>query len=121
MMYNKCIVNALIFVLILLFWHQGIEVHAQGISAVWVNEGRDKVVQEELRVGQPNGRAVVNYIWDGTKVKIKGAKNEVVNFNVVIEAAVRQATEVNVAFGLLTGPEGSAIQSSPVSGDGVFN
>ncbi|MBN1398781.1 MAG: DUF4091 domain-containing protein [Bacteroidetes bacterium] len=121
MMNDKCITKMIVFVIFILFWHQGMEVCAQGISAIWVNEGGDKVAQEELRVGQPNGRAVINHIWDGTKVKIKGAKNEVVNFNVVIEAAIQQATEVNVAFGLLTCPESSVIQSSPASGDGVFN
>jgi len=97
------------------------ELYAQGISAVWVNEGGDKVTQEELRVGQPNGRPVINHIWNGSTVNIKGAKNEVVNFNIVIEAATAQANGVTVAFNTLTGPEGSTIQSTPTSGDGVFN
>jgi hypothetical protein len=97
------------------------ELYAQGISAVWVNEGGDKVTQEELRVGQPNGRAVINHIWDGSTVTIKGAKNEVINFNIVIEAATQQANGVTVSFNTLTGPGGAVIQSTPTSGDGVFN
>ncbi|MBN2001670.1 hypothetical protein JW935_29280, partial [candidate division KSB1 bacterium] len=97
------------------------ELNAQGISAVWINEGGDKVTQEELRVGKPNGRAVINHIWDGSKVTIKGAKNEVVNFNIVIEAAKQQSNEVTVTFNTLTGPDGAKIQSIPTSGDGVFN
>jgi hypothetical protein len=110
----------LIFKLIILFLISE-ELYAQGISAVWVNEGGDKVTQEELRVGQPNGRAVLNHIWDGSKVTIKGARNEVVNFNVVIEAATQQANGVTVSFNTLTGPGGAVIQSTSTSGDGVFN
>jgi hypothetical protein len=93
----------------------------QGITSVWVNEGGDKVAQEELRVGQPNGRAVLNHLWDGAKVSLRGAKNEVVNFNIVMEAATQQATGVSVAFNTLTGPGGATIQSTAATGNGVFN
>jgi hypothetical protein len=105
----------------IIFFFISKELYAQGISAVWVNEGGDKVTQEELRVGQPNGRAVINHIWDGSKVTIKGARNEVVNFNIVIEAATQQTNGVTVSFNTLTGPGGAVIQSISTSGDGVFN
>jgi hypothetical protein len=94
---------------------------AQGISAVWVNEGGDKVAQDELRVGQPNGRKVINHLWNGTKVSLRGAKNEVVNFNIVIEASAQQALGVGAVFSTLTGPGGATISSAPATGNGVFN
>jgi hypothetical protein len=91
------------------------------ISAVWANEGGDKVAQEELRVGAPNGRKVLNRCWDGTKITIFGAKNEVVNFNLVIEAASQAATNVTVSFNTLTGPANATIHSATATGNGVFN
>jgi hypothetical protein len=92
-----------------------------GISAVWANEGGDKVAREELRVGNPNGRKVLNSCWNGTNIMIFGAKNEVVNFNLVIEAATQSATNVSVSFNMLTGPSNAVIQSAAVTSNGVFN
>ena len=91
------------------------------ITAVWANEGGDKVAREELRVGKPNGRAVTNSCWDGTKITIFGARNEVVNFNLVLEAAGQTASNVTVKFDTLTGPGGAVIQSVPATGNGVFS
>jgi hypothetical protein len=109
------------FLSIAILFYMASSAPAQGISAVWVNEGGDKVCQEELRIGQPNGRKVINHLWDGTKVSLRGAKNEVVNFNIVIEAAGQQASGVNVSFTTLTGPGGATIQSAATTGSGVFN
>ena len=59
------------------------------ISAVWANEGGDKFTREELRVGKPSSRAVKNSCWDGAKITDFRHKNEVVNFNLVLEATSR--------------------------------
>jgi hypothetical protein len=91
------------------------------ISAVWANEGGDKVAQGELRVGNPNGRKVLSRTWDGTTISLFGAGNEVVNFNLVLEAATHAATNVHVSFDTLTGPGGAVIHSTAATGDGVFN
>jgi hypothetical protein len=91
------------------------------ISAVWANSGEDKVTQDELRVGNPNGRKVLNRLWDGTKIILSGAKNEVVDFNMILEASTQTATGVSVSFNTLTGPGGVTINSIPTSGNGVFN
>src|SRR5687768_6879464 len=50
---------------------------AKGISAVWVNEGGDKVTRDELRTVTKH-RPVQSSIWDGTTIRMFGAKNEVV-------------------------------------------
>lgn len=90
------------------------------LSAVWANDGGDKVTQDELRLS--NHTAVVtNSVWDGAKIKLFGAKNEVVSFNAIIESAVRSASNVSVSFGQLTGPGGAKISSAPTTGNGVFN
>lgn len=91
-----------------------------GISAIWANDGGDKVAQAELRVGNPNGRKVQSRLWDGAKISLFGAHNEVVSFNLVLEAAAAAATGVTVSFDTLTGPGGALIHSNPASGNGVF-
>jgi Domain of unknown function (DUF4091) len=94
------------------------------ISGVWANEGGDKVSQDELRATNHKENLtgkVINRAWDGTNILLSGAKNEVVSFNLVLEAASAAATNVTVSFDTLTGPNGATIQSTPTSGNGVFN
>ena len=91
-----------------------------GISAVWANEGGDKVTQDELRA-TADPAAVLNSAWDGTTVSLFGARNEVVSFNLVLEAATTEAANVDVSLTLLTGPDGASITTVPASGDGVFD
>jgi hypothetical protein len=95
------------------------------ISAVWANEGGDKVSQDELRVSNKTENltgTVLNRAWDGNTIKLTGARNEVVSFNLVLEAASAAASNVAVSFDTLVGPNGAKIQTTaPASGDGVFN
>ncbi len=94
------------------------------ISAVWVNEGGDKVTRDELRASSHTENLtgnVMNRTWDGTKISLSGARNEVVSFNLVLEAATNAASNVAVQFDTLTGPGGATISSLATSGDGVFN
>jgi len=93
------------------------------ITAFWANEGGDKVAQDELRVGRPNGRKVINSVWDGTTINIFGAKNEVVNFNLVLESlgTNNPTNGVSVVFNTLTGPGRAKISSVAKSGDNLFN
>src|SRR4051812_4291139 len=94
------------------------------ISGVWANEGGDKVSRDELRATKHTENVtgkVINRAWDGTNVLVSGARNEVVSFNLVLEAASASATNVTVSFDTLTGPGGATIQSTPASGNGVFN
>jgi hypothetical protein len=90
------------------------------ITAVWANEGGDKVTQDELRAAT-SATAVANSVWDGHCIKTFGAKNEVVSFNVILEAATSKATMVHVALGNLTGPGGAVIRSVPRSPDELFD
>ena len=97
--------------------------HAQGtgsaITAIWANDGADKVTQDELRAS--NGIDVSNSLWNGTAVTMFGAKNEVVNFNLILEAPASTATGVSVTVSNLTGPGGSQIRYAPRSAGDLFN
>ena len=64
---------------------------------------------------------MINRAWDGTTIHLSGARNEEVSFNLVLEAAYASASNVSVSFDTLTGPNGAVIQSTPASGNGVFN
>ena len=96
---------------------------APALAAVWANDGGDKVAREEVRASGPGASAasVRNRVWDGTTIRIFGASNETVSFNVVLEAPLASARDVRVAFDTLTGPGGALIASRPTSGDGVFD
>lgn len=95
----------------------GLACAAQGaraaISAVWANDGEDKVTQDELRA--TNGTPVNNSLWDGQTISLFGAENEIVNFNLILEAASASATNVSVSISNLVAPpeRSSAIQAVP--------
>ena len=93
-----------------------------GLSAAWVNNGEDKILQEELRAAKNGVANVRNSVWDGANVNLFGAKNEVVEFNLVLEAAHKPAEMVSVSFNQLVGTGGAVIGSvAPTSPDGIFD
>jgi hypothetical protein len=95
------------------------DARAAGIGAVWANDGEDKVTQDELRAS--NSTPVANSLWNGNTISLFGAKNEVVNFNLILEAPVNPATNVGIGISNLTGPGGSIIRYSPHAANDVFN
>ena len=97
----------------------GIAPAQRGITAVWANDGADKVTQDELRVSD-RGENVRNSVWDGHTVRVAGARNEVVSFNLVLEAKSGDANRVGVKFERLATPSGFAIESQAATGDQVF-
>ncbi len=90
------------------------------LTAIWANEGGDKVTQDELRA-TTSPSAVTNSVWDGHCIRTFGAKNEVVSFNVVLEAATSKASSVTVSLSALTGPGGTVIRSAPRTADKLFD
>lgn len=93
---------------------------ATNLTAVWANEGGDKVTQDELRA-TGHASAVANSVWNGTCVQVFGAKNEVISFDVILEAATSAASKVSVTLSNLTGPGGSVIRSAPRTTDKLFD
>jgi hypothetical protein len=90
------------------------------ITAVWANEGGDKVTQDELRA-TGHASAVTDSVWDGHCIATFGAKNEVVSFNVILEAATSKAGGVSVSLSDLTGPGGAVLRSAPRPTDKLFD
>ena len=90
------------------------------IAQVWANEGGDKIWQSELRASE-DPMSVLNSVWDSAGISLFGARNEVVSFNLVLEAPTTDATNVNVTLTELTGPNGASITTRPASGDDLFN
>lgn len=82
------------------------------VTAFWANDGGDKVTRDELRTRR-SGRPILNRLWDGRRVRLFGARNEVVAFNMVLEAAGRTARGVDIRFAALNGPKGYRIGSAP--------
>lgn len=89
------------------------------LTAVWVNDGGDKVTQDELRASR--GVKVENSCWNGKSAKQFGAQNEVVSLNLILESGLTDAREISVSLDELTGPGNSKIQSKKVSKDHVFD
>ena len=112
--------QGLAFPVIMLLFIAG-RVSAGSISAVWANDGEDKVTQDELRATS-SPASVKNSVWDGTTIKQFGAKNEIVSFNIILEAATAAASNVKGTFSNLAGPTGSVIRSDQTrSATQLFN
>jgi hypothetical protein len=83
------------------------------------------VSQDELRVSKKTENltgTVRNNAWDGTTIKLSGARNESVSFNLVLEAAANVAPRVSVSFDTLTGPNGTKIQTTQqATGNDLFS
>ena len=99
-------------------------IHAQGTNelnlVLWANEGGDKVTQDELRASK-NPNAVLNSVWDGNGISLSGGRNEIVSFNLVMEAPHSTMTGIDVAISSLTGPNENSIFSRQATGSDVFN
>ena len=91
---------------------------ASSFTAVWANNGEDKVTRDELR--STKHLNVTNNSWNGQQVTIFGATNEVVAFNLVLEVGDRTAKNVAVTLSSLMGPSGYAISSPPARPSGIF-
>src|SRR5580698_651650 len=96
---------------------------SSNITAVWANEGGDKITQDELRATNHTENLtghVINRAWNGNQIALSGARNEVVSFNLVLEAGGPAAANVSVSFNSLQGA-GMSIGSTATTENGVFN
>jgi hypothetical protein len=91
-----------------------------GIGSIWANDGGDKVLRDELRA-TVDSTSVLNSVWDGTAVTLFGARNEVVAFNLVLEASDGPAVDVEVRLTSLDGPGDAQVGTRDATGNGVFD
>lgn len=90
------------------------------LSAIWANNGEDKITRGDCRASLDSA-SVHNSVWNGTTISVFGARNEVVAFSLVLEAADESVGEIAVQFDRLTGPGGTTIESTAATGDEVFD
>ena len=90
----------------------------EALSNVWANEGGEKIAQEDTRSAKASTQ---NSIWNHQKINLFAAKNEVIGFNLILEAANAPSFTVRVEFNHLDGPGGSKILSTPTAPEGVFD
>lgn len=89
------------------------------LSAVWANDGGDKVSRQETRASR-SPASVKNSVWNGAGIQIFGAKNEVVAFNLVLEAGASISRSVKVSFDRLVGSS-MTIGSVPADKAGIYD
>ncbi len=100
--------------------------HPVNLSAAWANEGGEKIVQSSLRATK-SPASIYSSLWNGRRIYLFGSRNEVINFNLVLEAASRSAENVYFEFdGLYNEREKFAIESTGSAGssstkDQIFN
>src|ERR1041384_5563943 len=75
-----------------------------------VNDG-EKVERDDLN--NPNKRA--NSAWDGRKVKIFGARNEIIAFQLIVEADQVGINRLTVGLPQLKSGKGRITYAAPVS------
>jgi hypothetical protein len=89
-----------------------------GITRVWAVDDGEKVKQDVL--DHWAAASAENTVWDGQRIRVFGGKNEVVAFQVILEAAGTGAEQVNVVLDTLrNGPAVIANQGSAEDSFGV--
>jgi len=75
-----------------------------GLRSIWAVDDGEKVFRTNLESPLKSGEG--NSVWDGEKVRLFAARNEIVAFQLILEADDEGAAEVNVTVSDLT--KGSA-------------
>lgn len=97
---------------------KNIESGAPGIRRVWVVDDGEKIKQEDIT--NPLATSPQNPVWNGSTVNLFGAKNEIVAFQLILQADSSGAKNINVKLYSLT--NGSyTISNSLTSADDPFN
>lgn len=78
------------------------------LKAVWANDGGDKVFQEETPSLQSAG-GVLNSVWDGQRIRLFAARNEIVSMALVLETGNKAAKTVDVQLNGLRDGQGNVI------------
>jgi hypothetical protein len=74
-----------------------------GLRRLWAVEDGEKILREDLENPLKSGEG--NSVWDGRSVKLAAARNEIVAFQLILEADEEGARGVNVSVSdLMRGP-----------------
>jgi len=86
---------------------------APGLRAVWAVDDGEKVFQDDLDHPLKSGGAG-NSVWDGTTVHLFAARNEIVAFQLILEADAAGASQVDVHVSDLVNGAASIRGSHPL-------
>src|SRR5262245_24519075 len=88
-----------IAVIALLALSAGVECSASvdSVRAIWAVGDGEKIARDELNSQHKRGNA----FWDGKGIKLFAARNEVIAFQVIVEAGVAGIKELSAALGEL--------------------
>jgi glycosyl hydrolase family 123 len=91
----------------------GIGNYNSGINCVWAINDSEKIDKDDLQ----NPYKASNSVWDGHSIKIFGARNEIIAFQLIIEANVRGIQKLSVGVPELKQRNGTAkiVYSHPAS------
>jgi hypothetical protein len=89
-----------------------------GISRVWAIDDGEKIKQEDI--SNPLANSPQNTLWDGKTVKLFGAKNEIVAFQLIIQADNSDVKNINVKLNELASGQFS-ISNSRAKGVDPFD
>jgi hypothetical protein len=85
-----------------------------GVTAVWAVDETEKIRRDDLN--HPLRTDPANAVWTNGRIHIEGAANEVLGFQVILEAAGTGADTVTVRLDSLAGPSG-VIKNTTASPD----
>jgi hypothetical protein len=88
-----------------------------GITRIWAVDDGEKVRQDDLNhwaAASPN-----NAVWDGSSIRLFGARNETVAFQVILEAAGSGARNVGLTLDSLR--SGNSVITNTVRSDDLFD
>lgn len=71
-----------------------------GIERIWAVDDGEKVSRDDLQ--HPLAESPMNATWDGTKITLFGARNEIVAFQLIIQAGGSGAEQVDISISALS-------------------
>src|SRR5438128_2569559 len=63
--------------------HSSLQSSTQPSLAIWAVSDSEKIEQDDLN----HPRKLSNSVWDGKRIKLFGARNEIIAFQVIVEAS----------------------------------
>src|SRR5918993_1778109 len=82
-----------------------------GVRRIWAVHDGEKVERDE----QNHPASARNAVWDGQTIRIFGARNEVIAFQVIVEADAGGVRELTVRLSELVSPAGRIVYSPPAA------
>src|SRR5256885_5911754 len=82
-----------------------------GVRRVWVVNDGEKIEQDALN----HPASARNSAWDGRVARIFGARNEIVAFQVIVEADAKGVDALSVRLTALTSPRDRIVYRAPAS------